>query len=129
MKASVWSVKGKRCGPEPSSVLTWIGIRLVATVLVSIASDRVLGISGVIAIVIDLAETHMAVHEPHHALGIAIERHVVLAGLALVPRKRSVCRPFHYQQRLLGPIHRSKLPPPVVWAVFYTLLQAPEPNS
>src|SRR5271169_1593988 len=92
-----------------------MGIRLVATVLVFIASDRVLGISGVIAVVINLTETHMAIHKSHHALGITVERHVVLAGLALVPRKRGVCRPFHYQQRLLRPIHRSKLPTRDVW--------------
>src|ERR1039457_433939 len=74
---------------------------LIPAVLVTIGGDWVLGIGGVIAIVVNLAEAHVAVHESNNALGIAIERHILPADLAPVPGQWRVRGPFHHQQRPL----------------------------
>src|SRR5581483_746936 len=70
----------------------------IATEFVIIAGNRVARVGGVKAVVVNLAETDMAVGEADDTLGVAVERRVFAAGLAFVPRERGVGGPFHEEK-------------------------------
>ena len=54
----------------------------MAAVAVGVARDRVAHVGGVVAVVVDLDEVDMAVHEGDDALGVPVEGRVLVAGPA-----------------------------------------------
>jgi hypothetical protein len=57
----------------------------VFTILIIIAIDGVAGVRGVVAVVINPAQIHMAVHKADHTLSITIERAVIPTRFASMP--------------------------------------------